>query len=46
MMFAKAGIPRDADAGVVDLKGGIPAFITAAKQHRIWDREPTLRSPG
>jgi hypothetical protein len=46
MMFAKAGIPRDADEGVVDLDGGVAAFITAAKQHRIWAREPTLRSPG
>jgi catalase len=46
MVFAKAGIARDADEGVVDLDGGVPAFITAAKQHRIWAREPTLRSPG
>jgi catalase len=46
MMFAKAGIARDADEGVVDLNGGVAAFITAAKQHRIWAREPTLRSPG
>jgi catalase len=46
MMFAKAGIPRDADEGVVDLRTSVPAFITAAKQHRIWAREPTLRSPG
>jgi catalase len=46
MMFAKAGIARDADEGVVDLNGGVAAFITAAKQHRIWAREPALRSPG
>jgi catalase len=46
MMFAKAGIARDADKGVVDLNGGIPAFIAAAKHHRIWAREPALRSPG
>jgi catalase len=46
MMFAKAGIARDADAGVVDLAGGTKAFVTAAKGHRIWEREPTLRTPG
>ena len=43
MMFAKAGIPRDADEGVVDLRAGVPALITAAKQHRIWAREPNVR---
>jgi len=43
-MFAKAGIARD--AGVIDLGSGVTAFIKAAKQHRIWDREPTLRTPG
>jgi len=42
-MFAKAGIVRD--AGVVDLGSDVPAFIKAAKQHRIWDREPTVRTP-
>jgi catalase len=37
-----------ADEGVVNLDGkkGIDAFIAAAKQHRIWEREPSLRSPG
>jgi catalase len=45
-MFAKAGIAMDSDEGVVDLAGGIPDFINAAKQHRIWEREPQLRSPG
>jgi hypothetical protein len=35
MMFAKAGIPRDADDGVVDLDGGVPAFIGGdAAPHR------------
>ena len=46
MMFAKAGIARDADEGVVDLGADVAAFIAAAKQHRIWEREPTLRTPG
>jgi catalase len=46
IMFAKAGIARGADEGVVDLEAGIAAFIKAAKQHRIWAREPELRTPG
>lgn len=33
----------EADAGVVDLKAGPAKFIAAAKQGRIWDREPKLR---
>jgi len=45
-MFAKAGIVRDADEGVAYLDDGAAAFIKAAKQHRIWKREPTLRPPG
>jgi len=31
------------DAGTVDLKAGPAKFIAAAKQGRIWDREPKLR---
>ncbi len=31
------------DAGVVDLKSGPAKFIAAAKQGRMWDREPKLR---
>jgi hypothetical protein len=33
---------------VIALAGskGVGSFIKAAKQHRIWEREPTLRSPG
>jgi catalase len=45
-VFAKAAVEPDADEGVVDLADGVDAFIAAAKQHRIWEREPTLRSPG
>ena len=45
-MFAKAGIARDADEGVVDLARGAAPFIKAAKQHRIWAREPAIRTPG
>jgi catalase len=46
--FEKAAVPFDADEGVVDLnsKAGLDDFIAAAMQHRIWDREPGLRSPG
>ena len=47
-VFAKASVEPDADAGVVALDGskGVAAFVKAARQHRIWEREPTLRSPG
>ena len=41
-----AGI--EPDGGVVTMDGGakgIMAFITAAKNGRIWDREPNLRTP-
>jgi hypothetical protein len=44
-MFAKAGIAREPDEGVANLKGGAAAFIQAAMGHRIWAREPALRSP-
>jgi catalase len=47
-VFEKAAVAAEADDGVVDLaaSGGIKAFITAAKRHRVWAREPSLRSPG
>jgi hypothetical protein len=37
-----------ADDGVVALEGreGVAGFIATARQQRIWEREPTLRSPG
>ncbi|MEZ4431599.1 MAG: catalase [bacterium] len=36
------------DDGVIQIgaKDAIARFINAAKRHRIWDREPTLRTPG
>ncbi len=45
-LFEQAGVPSD--DGVVALEGreGIAGFIAAAKGHRIWEREPTLRAPG
>jgi len=45
-LFEKAAIPVDADDGVVGLVGNLPAFIKAAKKHRVWEREPTLRTRG
>ena len=47
-LFEKAAVAIDADDGMVALEGraGVAAFIAAAKQHRIWAREPSLRSPG
>ena len=45
-LFAKAAVAPDADAGVVALEKNAQKFIAAAKQHRIWERVPGLRSPG
>ena len=41
-MFEKAAVAPDADEGVVALERSAQKFIAAAKQHRIWEREPTL----
>jgi catalase len=45
VLFEAAGV--DADDGVIDLADakGIAAFIRAAKQGRLWAREPKLRNP-
>jgi catalase len=45
-LMDKAGV--EADDGIVALEGsgGTKAFTAAAKEHRIWEREPKLRSPG
>jgi len=45
-ILAKAAVEED--DGIVDLagRGGIKAFIDAAKRQRVWAREPALRSPG
>ena len=44
-LLAAAGVPPEADEGVVSLKSrdGLAKFITAAKRHRLWDREPQVR---
>ena len=41
----EAGVEED--HGVVEMDGSndIAAFITAAKNGRVWDREPRLRTP-
>ncbi|MDB5600520.1 MAG: Catalase [Xanthobacteraceae bacterium] len=47
-LLEAAGISDKADDGFVALAGArdTAAFIAAAKRHRVWDREPKLRSPG
>ncbi len=44
-LFRKASVETDADEGLVDLDSGkLAKFIEAAKKHRVWDREPTVRA--
>jgi catalase len=46
-LFDKARVDPQADEGVLSLEGkGIDAFFAAARTHRIWQREPTVRTPG
>ncbi len=45
-LLDRAGVVVDAGVVATDRPGGIAAFIVAAKGARIWEREPTLRSPG
>jgi catalase len=44
-LLQKAGV--EPDAGIIELgtPKSIAAFIAAAKKARVWEREPTLRSP-
>jgi catalase len=46
-LLKAASVADQADDGVVVLRGSGDAksFIVAAKRHRVWDREPKLRSP-
>ena len=43
-MLTKAAI--ELDEGTVNLAQDVQPFIEAAKNHRIWEREPSLRTPG
>jgi catalase len=47
-LLEQAAITPGVDGGVVafSARAGIAEFIAAAKLQRIWEREPTLRSPG
>ena len=48
-LFQKAGVAMDADEGTVGLSskaGGLKTFVASARKHRIWVREPKLRTPG
>ena len=45
-LLEAAGVdPRGNDAGVIPFngKGDLKPFLAAAKKHRIWDREPSVR---
>lgn len=46
-LMKKAGIAGHEDAGIITLSDAASTtkFAEAAKQGRIWDREPTLRKP-
>jgi catalase len=47
-LLDKAGLSGMFDEGVIKVEdtAGIQKYLSIAKQHRIWDREPKLRSPG
>ncbi|SMP67213.1 catalase [Neorhodopirellula lusitana] len=44
-LFEKAAVKLDADEGMIDVTdASLTEFVTQAKQHRIWKREPQVRS--
>ena len=45
-LFERAGI--EADEGVIAIGSAkdLGTFVAAAKRQRIWQREPSVRSPG
>ncbi len=46
-LFDKADVPMEADEGMVPLaKGSGATLMAAARKHRIWAREPHVRTPG
>ncbi len=44
-LLERAGIAPDDGVVAIDAGKGVNGFITAAKNGRIWEREPDLRSP-
>ncbi len=48
-LFDRAGVDMDADAGTISVAGkaaAVKGFLAVAKRHRLWDREPQVRTPG
>jgi catalase len=45
-LLDRAGVQMDAGLIPLSSRKAVAVFIQAAKDGRIWDREPTLRSPG
>ena len=45
-LLTAAGVQPDAGVIPIDSKVAIRQFLDLAKQGRLWDREPKLRSPG
>ena len=46
VLFAKGGLDAKAPGVVaLDGKGGIDAFISAAKKHKIWERDSLVNPP-
>ena len=47
-LLEAAGVADKMDEGfiAVDKAADMAAFIAKAKTHRLWEREPKLRSPG
>jgi catalase len=46
-LFEKGGLTADMDAGTVDIggKGGLEAFLTVARLHKVWERDQKVRPP-
>ena len=45
-LLDRAGVKPDAGIVPINNEKAVGKFITAAKNGRVWDREPTLRRPG
>ncbi|HTL02294.1 MAG TPA: catalase [Vicinamibacterales bacterium] len=44
-LLGRAGIEEDEGVVLMKGSGGVNEFVNTAKRGRIWDREPTLRTP-